>query len=240
VSKGRRSPVVQLDAARTAAGPVPRLQNVLEENVWNYEVGLKHSSPLFSASVGAFYQEYDNFQVSVTLPTGVTQTQSAGTASNKGVEAEAEIRPTPWLRVFGNVAYIDASIDNRADIAPNFRGARFRLQPRWQAAGGIIIDAPITETVRFFAAPTVTHRSGLFFEVPNNPNIFQGPVTLVNVRAGIGFDLAGREVELAAYARNLFNEDYLLDAGNTGGAFGIPTFIPAEPRLYGIQASIRF
>ncbi len=240
VSKGRRSPVVQLDAQRTAAGPVPRIQNVLEEIVWNYEVGLKHSSPLFSASVGVFYQKYDDFQVSVTLPSGMTQTQSAGTATNKGVEAEAEIRPVPWARIFGNVAYIEASIDDRADIAPSFRGARFRLQPKWQAAGGIIIDAPITDTLRFFAAPTVTHRSGLFFEIPNNPATFQGPVTLVNVRAGFGVDIGDREVEIAGYARNLFNERYLLDAGNTGGAFGIPTFIPAEPRLYGIQASVRF
>jgi outer membrane receptor protein involved in Fe transport len=45
---------------------------------------------------------------------------------------------------------------------------------------------------------------------------------------------------LAAYARNLLDKDYLLDAGNTGGAFGIPTFIPAEPRLYGAQLAVRF
>jgi hypothetical protein len=33
--------------------------------------------------------------------------------------------------------------------------------------------------------------------------------------------------------------EYLLDAGNTGGAFTIPTFIPAEPRFYGIQLTAR-
>ena len=38
VSKGRRSPVVQLDAARNAAGaPVPRVQLIPGEVVWNYE-----------------------------------------------------------------------------------------------------------------------------------------------------------------------------------------------------------
>lgn len=46
--------------------------------------------------------------------------------------------------------------------------------------------------------------------------------------------------EVAAYARNLLDKDYLLDAGNTGDAFGIPTFIPAEPRLYGAQLTVRF
>ena len=30
-----------------------------------------------------------------------------------------------------------------------------------------------------------------------------------------------------------------IDAGNTGGAFGRPTFIPAEPRFYGVQLTAR-
>jgi outer membrane receptor protein involved in Fe transport len=46
--------------------------------------------------------------------------------------------------------------------------------------------------------------------------------------------------EVALFGRNLTDEVYLLDAGNTGGAFGIPTFIPAEPRFYGIELTGRF
>ena len=46
--------------------------------------------------------------------------------------------------------------------------------------------------------------------------------------------------DIAGFIRNAFDEDYLLDAGNTGGAFGIPTFIPAEPRFYGVQLTARF
>jgi outer membrane receptor protein involved in Fe transport len=38
----------------------------------------------------------------------------------------------------------------------------------------------------------------------------------------------------------LFNEDYILDAGNTGDAAGLPTFIGGQPRMYGVQASVRF
>ena len=86
--------------------------------------------------------------------------------------------------------------------------------------------------------PSVTHRSRIYFQIPNDPLISQGPVTLVNVRAGVSF---GEErFEIAGFARNRTNRKYLLDAGNTGGGFGIPTFIPAEPRFYGIQASAKF
>jgi outer membrane receptor protein involved in Fe transport len=92
--------------------------------------------------------------------------------------------------------------------------------------------------MRFFATPSVTYRSRIFFEVPNNRAISQGPVTLVNARAGVSF--AEERFELAGFIRNATGEDYLLDAGNTGGGFGIPTFIPAEPRFYGGQITARF
>ena len=237
VSKGRRSATVQLGARATTAGPVANFTPVLAENIWNYEVGLKGALGIFSGSIGAYYLTYDNFQVSIVLPNGTTQTQSAGTATNKGIEAELTMKPTSWLSVFGNVGYIDGGIDDKPTIAANFRGAKFRLQPEVQASGGFTIDAPLGG-VTFFATPSVTYRSKMFFEIPNNPLIAQEGVTLVNVNAGFRF--GGDRFEISAFARNLLDEDYLLDAGNTGGAFGIPSFIPAEPRLYGVRFGAKF
>jgi len=238
VSKGRRSPVVQLAASRDAGGnPVPSLQLVPEETVWNYEGGVKAGSGIVSGSLGVFYQQYEGFQVSVTQTDGTTRTESAGSASNLGVEAEINVQPTPWLSLFGNVGYIDGGIDEDNDFAPAFSGARFRLQPKWQAAAGFTIDQPIGNGMRLFATPSVTYRSRIFFELPNNPLISQDAVTLVNARAGISF--ANDRYELAGFIRNATNEDYLLDAGNTGGGFGYPTFIPAEPRFYGVELTAR-
>jgi outer membrane receptor protein involved in Fe transport len=239
ISKGRRSPTVALSSGAGATGPVPVVNPVTAENVWNYEVGLKGATGIVSGSIGLFYQTYDNFQVSVINPqTGVSQTQSAGSAKNLGVEAEVLVKPARWFSVFGNIGYIDGGIDDKPTIAPNFRDARFRLQPEVQAAGGFTIDAPIGGDMRLFASPSVTYRSRIFFEVPNNIAISQDAVTLVNVRAGLSF--ANDTFEVAAFARNLTNKDYLLDAGNTGGSFGYPTYIPAEPRLYGAQITARF
>ncbi|MFO6446474.1 TonB-dependent receptor [Erythrobacter sp. NE805] len=244
VSKGRRSPVVQVGAARSGSRVVANVQNVAEETVWNYEGGLKLATGRVSGSIGVYYQVYNDFQVSVQErdangnPTGRTVTQSAGKASNLGVEAELAVDVTDWLTVFGNFGYIDGGIDKNNDFAPQFSGARFRLQPEWQAAGGFTIDKELAGGVRLFATPSITHRSRIFFEVPNNPLISQGPVTLVNARAGVSF--AENRYEVAGFIRNAFNEDYLLDAGNTGGAFTIPTFIPAEPRFYGVEVTARF
>ncbi|MGB3470720.1 MAG: TonB-dependent receptor [Erythrobacter sp.] len=236
VSKGRRSPIVQVNAG--GATEVP------EETVWNYEGGIKLASGPVSGAIGVYYQVYEGFQVSVPEldqngdPTGAFITESAGSASNLGFEAEVAIELTDWLQVFGNVGYIDGGIDEDEGIAPQFSGARFRLQPEWQGAAGFTIDAPISDGVRFFATPSVTHRSRIFFEVPNNPLISQEAVTLVNARAGVSF--GDDRYEIAGFIRNAFDEEYLLDAGNTGGAFGVPTFIQAEPRFYGVQLTARF
>jgi outer membrane receptor protein involved in Fe transport len=244
VSKGRRSPVVQVNAARSGAQVVPNVVDIAEEIVWNYEGGVKLASGPVSGSLGVYYQVYDNFQVSVAQldangnPTGAFVTASAGKASNLGVEAEIAVEVADWLRLFGNVGFIDGGIDKDGAFSPAFSGARFRLQPEWQGAAGLTIDKKLGNGVRLFATPSVTYRSRIFFEVPNNPLISQGAVTLVNARAGVSF--ADDRYEVAGFIRNATGEDYLLDAGNTGGAFTIPTFIPAEPRFYGIQLTARF
>ncbi|MBB3035005.1 TonB-dependent receptor [Alteriqipengyuania lutimaris] len=232
ISKGRRSPVVQVNAGGA--------NRIAEETVWNYEGGVKLASGLLSGSLGVYYQKYENFQVSVEDPDNLGSfiTASAGSASNLGVEAEIAVQATDWLSLFGNVGYIDGGIDEDGAFSPDFSGARFRLQPEWQAAAGFTVDAPIGNGARLFATPSVTHRSRIFFEVPNDPLISQGPVTLVNARAGISID--EDRFEIAGFIRNAFDEDYLLDAGNTGGSFRIPTFIPAEPRLFGIEVTARF
>ncbi len=238
ISKGRRSPTVNQTATSTSLIP--------EEIVWNYEGGIKGSSGIFSGSLGVYYQKYSDFQVSRVIsdandpsgqPIGSTVTESAGSASNLGVEAELQVKPTNWLTMFGNVGWIDGGIDDKAENGI-YAGNRFRLQPEWQAAAGFTVNAPLGNGMRLFMTPSVTYRSRIFFETTNNPDIAQGPVTLVNVKGGVSF--AEDRFELAVFARNLTNKDYLLDAGNTGGAFGYPTFIPAEPRFYGIQASAKF
>lgn len=237
VSKGRRSPVVQLGARATPTGPVANFTPVAEEVVWNYEAGLKGRVGPVSGSIGVYYQNYSDFQVSVIQPNGTTITQSAGNANNVGVEAEANWRAAHWLNIFGNIGYINGGISRDSAFSPAFAGARFRLQPEVQAAAGFTIDVPLTDGVRLFATPTVTYRSRIFFELPNNPLISQPGVTLFNARAGVNVN---DRFEIAGFVRNASDERYLLDAGNTGGAFGVPTFIPAEPRFYGFQVSAKF
>jgi len=59
----------------------------------------------------------------------------------------------------------------------------------------------------------------------------------LNLRAGI--DLPGGRVTVSGFVQNVTDTEYLIDAGNTGGAFGIPTFIPGPPRTFGVRLTGR-
>ena len=234
VSKGRRSPVVQLDAA---SATVPRLQIVPDEVVWNYEGGIKGRIGGLTGSLGVFYQNYDGFQVTVIDSNGVSRTQSAGSAKNLGVEAEATYAFGEVLSAFGSFSYIDGGIGDEAANGV-FAGNKFRLQPEVTASGGINLRLPIRPGMTFYAVPSATYQSKVFFELPNNPAISEGGYALVNVRAGVEF--ADGKYRVGGFARNLLNRRYLIDAGNTGGGFGVPTYIAGEPRFYGVEVSGRF
>ena len=237
ISKGRRSPIVQL-AARAGTPVTPNLQIVPNEVVWNYEAGVKIGTPTLSATLSGFYQTYSGFQVSVTDSAGVVTTQSAGSAKNPGVELEATYRVMPVLSLFGSFAYLNGRIDRGNNVAPTYAGARFRLQPDYTASLGASLRAPVGDNVTFYATPSATYQSKVFFELPNSEAISQGGYTLVNLRAGI--ELADGRYRIGGFARNLTNKRYLLDAGNTGGGFGDPTYIAGEPRFYGVEVGAKF
>ena len=235
ISKGRRSPVVQLAAQNTAFGVGPNLQVVPQENVWNYEGGIKGRVGPFRGAASVFYQTYDGFQVSVTN-NGVTTTQSAGSAKNLGVELEGNLRLASYLSAFATFAYIDGGIGDEAANGV-FAGNRFRLQPETTASGGLMLRLPVGGAT-FYATPSINYRTKVFFELPNNPAISTPGYTLVNARAGLEF--AQGRYSVGGFVRNATNKRYLIDAGNTGGGFGIPTYIAGEPRFYGVELGARF
>jgi iron complex outermembrane receptor protein len=236
-SKGRRSPVVQLGAQRIGGQPAPLRTDVAPERITNYEGGIKAAFGKVNASLGVYYMKYNDFQVSIVTPGAPNRTESAGSATNYGVEGEVNAQLGRNFTLFANGAYISAKLDEDPRY-PAFSGDRFRLQSEWQAAAGGTVKIPLTAGLELFATPTVTYRSGVFFELPNNPVTSQGPVTLVNLRAGV--QDPGGKWQLIGYATNLTDNQYVLDAGNTGGAFGIPTFIRGLPRLFGVEGVVRF
>jgi len=232
VARGRRPNVINV----TAAGA-----DILnDEIVLSYEAGTKteFAGGRFQFDANVFYYDYTNFQTNVTELTSegiVTITRDEGSASATGFEAAVRAAPTSSLSLFANYGWLDASFDDTDEQGrpQALAGNRFRLTPEhsFSIGGGFFVGAGVLGELN--VRPTYTWKSQVFFEEANQPGISQDAYGLLGLRATL--DLPGDRLSVEAFATNLLDEEFVIDAGNTGGAFGIPTFIAGPPRLFGVR-----
>ncbi len=237
VARGRRPNVINVTATDV---------NVLsDETVWSYEIGLKSLflNNRLQFDVNAFYYDYQNFQTTIATLDPVDGLiivpNDSGSATALGFETSFQYALSKDISLFANYGFIDATFD---DVDENgneqaLAGNRFRLTPEHSFSLGANIGFPISERLEGFFLPTYSYKSEVFFEETNLPNIAQDGYGLLNLRLGLRLD---KTKELTFYVTNALDEEFIIDAGNTGGAFGIPTFIAGPPRFYGAQFSIRF
>ncbi|MES3630250.1 MAG: hypothetical protein PPP56_08795 [Longimonas sp.] len=236
VARGRRPNVVQVSASDT---------NVLNnEIVWSYDAGVKGRGvqDRLQYSLSGFYYDYFNFQTTVTELTedGLeSEIRDSGNATAFGVETDVRAALASGLSVFGSYGYVNATFDDTDNegIEQELAGNRFRLTPEHTFSLGGELSGTVPSIGRLFVRPTVTYKSQVFFEEDNEPGIEQDGYALLNIRAGV--DLAGGQFSISGYVENATDTEYLIDAGNTGGAFGVPTFIPGAPRTFGIRITGR-
>ncbi|MDO8863164.1 TonB-dependent receptor [Haliea sp. E1-2-M8] len=123
-----------------------------------------------------------------------------------------------------------------------FGGNRFRLQPETTASLALVHELALAGGAGVQSMLSYTWRSKVYFENANTPiagqDIAEDAVSLVGLN--IGYTTADGDWRVGAYADNLLDKEYIIDAGNTGGAFGTPTFIAAPPRFYGVEVAYNF
>ena len=104
----------------------------------------------------------------------------------------------------------------------------------------------------FEVQPTYTWQSKVFFSDDNDipalqvsnfvPDLiqdeFQDAFGLLNLRVRYKPDSGNWAVE--AFGENLLDEEYIKDAGNTGDALGMPTFIAGRPLTWGLSVRLRY
>ncbi|WP_288130072.1 TonB-dependent receptor [Microbulbifer sp.] len=230
VSRGERSKVIDMSSGTESILP--------SEEIDNYELGIKGrlaNTPL-DYSLAAFYQNYENFQVNVIdQDSGQTRTENAGSATNTGLEAELRWYPTEQLQLLANAARIDAGIDSDAGNG-TYAGNQFRLQPELTATVGYVYDTPISGALLFTSSGNWSYRSSVYFDIANQYE--EDAVDLLSLRAGIA--ASDRNWALTLAATNLLDEEYIMDAGNTGSSFGFPTYIAGAPRMVSVEFNKRF
>ncbi|KAF1708793.1 hypothetical protein CSC70_11820 [Pseudoxanthomonas kalamensis DSM 18571] len=235
VSRGRRPNMLNVNDLGS--------EEVSAEIVWSYELGVKGAAAdgRFVYDVSAFYYDYSNFQASITndAPPPFFITANAGRAHALGVEASLFTRFSEHFGGYLNYGYIKGGFNafDKDGTYQELAGNAFRLTPENSLALGLDWSIPLGNDRSLYLRPSYNWRSHVYFTDENQAGLEQDAYGLFNLRAGMRF---GSRWEIGLWGNNLADEEYLIDAGNTGATFGIPTVIAGEPRSYGVNVIARF
>jgi iron complex outermembrane receptor protein len=249
---------------RAVAGGIPPV-GFDPEIVTDYELGTKVD--LFDRRVrfnlAAFQADIDNQQRNVIgvgngrLVSGV---ENAAKATIRGFEAELTVAPVDGLTFGTNAGYTDAQYDEFLNLdGSDWSGAAFPYTPEWTVAlfgdysvdvgpGELKLHADYSWRSEVFAVPiaasapqrvgrTAAQIDAISDALQNTARI--PSYGLLNAR--IAFEFNEPEIEVAFFARNITKEQFftrLLPVEGT--ALGFTSYMPGDPRTYGISVSANF
>ncbi|HRL24617.1 MAG TPA: TonB-dependent receptor, partial [Brevundimonas diminuta] len=245
-ARGRRPEVLEVRGPSVPLG-APTFEVIPAETVDSFEVGYKTAlmDRRLRLDGAVFHYAYDNFQTTEQDGTRFV-TVNAGKANAYGFEGQVAFAATPTFDLFGTYGYNHSRFDGGARD-----GNRFRLSPDHMASIGATWRLPV-ETGTIEVQPTYTWQSKVFFDDDNDrPELQTGNFVADTVQDEYqdGYGLLNLRVRYApssgnwgveAFGDNILDEEYIKDAGNTGDALGLPTFIAGRGASYGVAFTLRY
>ncbi|MEO1085454.1 MAG: TonB-dependent receptor, partial [Acidobacteriota bacterium] len=197
------------------------------EQTLNYEFALRTLLPerglRFNAN--AFYIDWRDQQVSVRTALDSEFdliTVNAGSSRLYGVEAQLDYRVTEKLDFFSSVGCVETEFTDFSDGEESFTGNEFPFAPNLSATAGL----RWRPADRWTLDGSVNYQDSYFSDQDNNPAFTSDERTVVNLRVSYAWD----EFAVSAFARNLFDDDYLIQAFPNGALSG-------EPLVAGLEIS---
>lgn len=226
------------------------------EYVKDWEVGGKRDwylgGTILRTNMAIYHQEYDDaqrFLSPVTDPTAFAVINAA-TATITGGELEFTLIPFPHLEISGFVSIIDAEYDefrNPALFAGDFTSNKFGQVPETQwslrARYQLPLDAALGEVALM---ADYTHYSKIYYtdtaqgagHGPSDSQ-YQDAYGLLNLRLDWK-SLLGTNLDMAAFVRNAGNEEYNSFGVMLWDSLGYNVATIGEPRVFGLEATLRF
>jgi len=245
-ARGRRPDVVSASAPSAPLG-APKFNVVEAEVVDSYEIGAKAAlmDRRLRLEGAVFYYGYDNFQTTVQEGT-LFITTNAGEAKSYGFEGQASFDVSSTFEVFGTYGFNHSRFSTGI-----YDGNHFRLSPDHMASIGAIWRLPVSGG-SIEVKPTYTWQSKTFFDDDNDipalqtrnfvadliQDEYQDSYGLLNLRIRYAPTSGAWAVE--AFGDNILDEKYIKDAGNTGDALGMPTFIAGRGASFGLGFTVRY
>ena len=239
VSRGRRPGVLYFN------NDPKDFETLKPEIIYSYEAGVKGSllQGRLNYDLCAYYYDWYNYQTSVfNATTSKYEYDDAGRAHSFGIEASISYSPCRYLNLFGNWSYIEGKFNEKDDNGnkQRFAGNRFRLTPKNSFAVGFDLNVPTGKNASVYFRPTYSWKSKVFFEESNEPELTQGAFGLLNFTAGYRMQPGKVYYEIGAFGKNVLDEKYVVDAGNSGRQIGFPTYVGGTRSVVGVMFKIGF
>jgi iron complex outermembrane recepter protein len=227
------------------------------EDVWNVETGIKSVFPnagvILNAS--AFYYVYENKQA-IALANDVAGSdipQYVIDVSDEkawGIEVDAQWRPVSQLRLYANVAFIDATFKDKItrgtdplDLSGEPTGEPY-LSAALGASYGWALGAAGDLELSSRYAYRGKSRCNADSERQGTcalQSIFEVGEATQRLDLRLGWTSANETFGLATYVTNVLDDQYVTGINNiTTDTFGTPFASISEPRLWGVEATISF
>jgi len=202
-------------ASPTCAGNLKSLglsavpESYAPDSLWNYEIGDK--ARLFgnrlSVDTALFYIDWDHIQQDVPLPEAWDFFTNTGSAESYGVEWDVKGKPIPELTLGASGSFTHSTITTSTFITGIGPGSPVEGVPMWNGKLSANYTTSISNNIDVFASSDwdfTGHSHGTF--LPSTPDFERPSYSIVN--ASIGAFLG--PVELSLYAKNLLNEDKII------------------------------
>jgi len=227
------------------------------EDVWNFETGIKNVFPdvgmVLNAS--AFYYVYDNKQAIslVTEVPGSDLPQYLIDTSDEqawGIDVDAQWMPTDHLTVYANLAFIDATYKDKVtqgadpvDLSGEPTGEPHlstSLGARYEWALGGAGKMDLSGRYAYRGESRCNADSTLQGTCQVTPN-FEVGVATQRLDMRLSWTSADDKFGLAAFVTNVLDDQYVTGVNNlTTDIFGTPFASISEPRMWGVEATLSF
>lgn len=228
--------------------PILSTVTVRPERNTTWEAGIKTSllGGAMQFNVNGFYTKVRDYQANVVDNAAVVALRSylanISEVTVKGVELDASARIGEHFTLRLSGAYADGKYASYANgpcpieltgsstAQCNLTGKGLPGLPKWSGSIGGEYTVPVSLGEAFLRADA-SARSRIFGDATGSAYTVIKGYALVNASLGLR---TGKGWEIALFARNLFNRDYLQNVTVQAGNSGLIVGTPSEPRMLGV------
>lgn len=206
------------------------------DSLWNYEAGAKALllDGKLSINGDVFYIDWKGIQVDINLPCTFDYNTNAGTAASYGSEIEIHYRPLRSLTLGLSGGYTHAALTSDVPLLSITKGQAVPGVPRVSADVSARYSAPIAEGVTGFTTADWNYTGSSHGTVGiADPDYNRPSYAVVALTAGAQF----RDIELSLFAKNLLNEQAIIQRPNLQT---VNRGYTLTPRTIGLSAMMRF